>query len=114
MGFLRNFRAVFHDDWCRECKSVMEEERRQLYAMPMIVGHYVSHKDPEYYKQNLTPVNRKADIPSGQYACGIVAYRCPECLYKAVKVSVFLPVRDMEKYEDVFLFENGEMDSLIK
>lgn len=114
MGFFRKFRANFHDDWCSECQNIMEERRKQLYMLPMMVGHYVSHKDVDYYKQNLIPINRKADIPTGRYACGIIAYRCPECLHQAVKLSVFLLVRDQEKYEDSFYFENGEMDDFIK
>ena len=114
MGFIRNIRSVFHDDWCKECKSEMEVKNKRLYALPMMVGHYVSHSEPEYYIKNVTPVNKKAEIPTGQYACGLIAYKCPECLHEAVKLSVFLPVRDVEKYEDAFLFENGEVDVLIK
>lgn len=114
MGFFRKFCANFHDDWCSKCQNVMEERSRKLYMLPMMVGHYVSHKNPEYYKQNLIPVNRKADIPTGNYACGIIAYRCPECFHKAVKLSIFLPVREQEKYEDTFYFENGEMDDFVK
>ncbi len=114
MGFLRKLRSNFHDDWCSECQNVMEERSRKLYMLPMMVGHYVSHNEPEYYKQNLILVNCKADIPTGKYACGIIAYRCPECFHKAVKLSIFLPVRDQEKYEDVFYFKNGEMDDFVK
>lgn len=81
--------------------------------LPMMVGHYTSHKDPEYYRKNLRKVNRKADIPVGTYACGMIVYRCPACSHRTVKLSIFLPVRDQEKYEDGFLFENGELDDLI-
>ena len=114
MGFFKKFLADFHDDWCSECQNVMEEKSRKLYMLPMMVGHYVSHQDAEYYKENLIPVNRKADIPTGTYACGIVTYRCPECLHQAVKVSVFLPVRDQEKYEEVLYFDKGEMDDFVR
>ena len=113
MGFLRKFCSIFHDDWCKECQSEMEERSKKLYMLPMTVGHYVSHKDPEYYKENLIPVNRKSDIPTGNYACGITVYRCPECLHQLVKLSIFLPVRDQEKYEEFLYFENGEMDSFV-
>ena len=79
-----------------------------------MVGHYVSHSEQVYQIKNVTQVNKKEVIHTGQYACGIIAYKCPECLHEAVKLSVFLPVRDVEKYEDAFLFENGEVDVLIK
>ncbi len=113
MGFLRKFRAVFHDDWCRKCQSQMEEKNRQLYMLPMTVGHYISHENADYYKKNLMKVNCKADIPTGTYACGMIHYHCPECGHNATKLSIFLPVRDVEKNEDAFLFDNGEMDDFI-
>lgn len=47
------------------------------------------------------------------YACGAILYECPECGHRAVKLSIFLPVRDVEKPEDAFYFENGELDDFI-
>lgn len=82
--------------------------------LPMMVGHYVAHKDADYYKKNLVPVDKKADIPTGMYACGIIEYKCPKCCHRAVKLSIFLPVRDQEKPEDAYLFENGEMDDFLR
>ena len=64
MGIFRKIREKFHDDWCSKCQNPMEEKRRNLYMLPMSVGHYMEHKDPEYYKKNLIKVNRKADIPT--------------------------------------------------
>lgn len=114
MGLFRNLREKFHDDWCSECTAEMEPIRRQLYALPtMTVGHYVCHEDPEYYKKHLVPVDKKAEIPTGMYACGITAYRCPQCGHRAVKLSVFLPVRDVEKAEQGLYFEHGEMDDFL-
>ncbi len=114
MGFLKKIRGFFHDDWCSKCQSKMEEKNRSLYMLPMMVGHYTSHDDAEYYKKNLIQVNSKADIPIGNYACGLIAYECQECGHKAVKLSIFLPVRDEEKLEDAKYFENGEMDNFIE
>ena len=81
--------------------------------LPMMVGHYVSHKDASYYKKNLVKVSKKADIPTGYYACGITKYHCPECQSERVKLSIFLPVRDVEKLEEVVFYENGELDDFI-
>ncbi len=93
----------------------MEVERKQLYAMPdQFVGHYVSHDDPEYYRTNLVPVHRKSDIPTGTYACGLILYRCPYCGHTAVKVCVFLPVRDVEKAEQYLYFDHGELDDFVR
>ena len=47
------------------------------------------------------------------YACGIHVYRCPQCGHHAVKLTVFLPVRDQEKVEQLLYFEDGEMDDFI-
>ena len=114
MAFLRKFREKFHDDWCSQCTAQMETVRRQLYALPdQQVGHYISHREAQYYLDHLVPVEKKADIPTGMYACGVTAFRCPECGHRAVLLSVFLPVRDMEKGEENLYFEQGEMDALI-
>ncbi len=110
MGLFRKLKAAFHDDWCGKCQTQMDETFRQLYMLPMTVGHYCSHKDPEYYKRSLRKVSRKADIPAGMYACGAIAYRCPQCGCQMVKLSIFLPVRNEEMYEDGIIFENGELD----
>ncbi len=110
----RKLREKFHDDWCSECTAEMEVIRRQLYAMPgQRVGHYAAHTDPEYYSKNLVPVEKKTQIPTGVYACGAIAYRCPACGHRAVKLEIFLPVRDVEKYEQGLYFEHGELDSFL-
>lgn len=114
MGILKKIRSVFHDDWCKNCSSEMIEKSRQLYMLPMTVGNYTSNKNASYYQKNLIRVNRKADIPAGQYACGIVSYKCPNCGYKVTKLSIFLPVRDQEKYEEFIYFENGELDQFLR
>lgn len=111
MGILKKFKALFHEDWCKVCQSEMNLTYKQLYMLPVMVDHYVTHNDAEYYKNNLIKVNKKSDIPAGTYACGIKKYKCPNCGYEATILSIFLPVRDQEKYEDTILFENGEMDS---
>lgn len=114
MGLFRKMRAAFHDDWCGKCQSEMRVANKQLYALPgVMVGHYVPHEEPEYYKNRLTKVSKKADIPTGMYACGIHTYRCPQCGHQAVKVTVFLPVRDDEKVEQVLYFDNGELDDFV-
>jgi len=114
MGLLRKIKAAFHDDWCSICQTQMNETSRQLYMLPMTVGHYCSHRDAEYYKRNLRKVSCKADIPVGVYACGAIAYRCPECGHRMIKLSIFLPVRDKEMDEDAMIFENGELDELLQ
>lgn len=113
MNIIRKIRSPFHDDWCKDCGKEMEITKKQLYMLPQTVGHYVSHENASYYKQNLIKVERKADIPVGCYACGIHAYYCPECCNQLVKLSIFLPVRDQEKYEDVIYFHHGEMDDFL-
>ena len=114
MGFLKKVKAMFHDDWCKNCQTQMQETKRQLYRLPMIVGNYQSHSKADYYTKNLVKVNCKADIPSGMYAFGVVDYHCTDCGHNIVKLSIFLPVREQEKYEDVIIFEKGELDEFLK
>lgn len=114
MGFLGKLRGKFRENWCEECGVEMEAIHRQLYALPtMSVGHYVLHSEAEYYKKHLVPVKKKAEIPTGMYAGGMTAYRCPQCGRRVVKLSVFLPVREAEKEEQVLLFTQGEMDDFL-
>ncbi len=114
MGLLRKIGSFFHDDWCNKCQSQMNEIGRRLYILPMRVGHYYSHKDADYYKRNLIRVERKSDIPTATYACGAIHYWCPKCSNRIVKLSIFLPVRDEEKYEETIYFENGELNELFE
>ncbi len=114
MNILRKMRAPFHDDWCKNCTEPMEIITKQLYMLPMLVGHYTSHTDANYYIENLIKVEKKKNIETGYYACGLYLYRCPRCANKVVKLSIFLPVRDEEKYEETIIFENGELDSFLQ
>ena len=114
MSLFRKMRHIFHDDWCNKCYAQMDVTERRLFALPtMYVGHYVTHTDAAYYIKNMVPIEKKADIPTGVYACGVKVYRCPKCGHRAALLTVFLPVRDMEKPEDAVLFENGELDGVL-
>lgn len=113
MKIVRKIKSLFHDDWCKKCTNEMSIIKKQLYMLPMYVGHYTSHQDASFYKKNLVRVEKKADIPTGQYACGITKYRCSDCQFERVKLSIFLPVRDIEKFEEVIFYENGEMDDFL-
>lgn len=113
MGLLQNLRNFFRDDCCDRCKTPAKEDGRQLFALPMTVGHYVSHKDADYYRRNLYPVTGKANIPAGVYACHAVRYRCPDCGRQFVKLSIFLPVREQEMVEESLLFREGELNDLV-
>ncbi len=97
MGLIDRWLRQYQDDWCRSCKCAMEKHRKQLY----------------YYKKNLHPVNRKADIPSGMYACGAIQYRCPQCGKRLTVLDPFLPVRDEEKHEGNIVFQAGELDDFL-
>ena len=114
MGLFDKLLAKYQDDWCGDCKCGMEKVRKQLFALPdMTVGHYVEHKDAGYYKRNLRMVDKKADIPSGMYACGAIQYRCPECARRVTVLDPFLPVRDEEKHEGTVVFRGGELDDFL-
>ena len=114
MGLIDKWLRKYQDDWCRDCNCAMEKHRKQLFALPnMSVGHYVEHKDADYYKKHLHMVEKKADIPAGMYACGAIQYRCPECGKRVTVMDPFLPVRGEEKHEGTVLFEHGELDEFL-
>ena len=114
MGLIDKWLRKYQDDWCRDCKRAMEKNRKQLFALPdQSVGHYTEHKDPEYYKESLHLVDKKADIPPGMYAYGAIQYRCPECGKRVTVLDPFLPVRDEEKHEGSIVFQHGELDDFL-
>ncbi len=109
MGIFKKAKAWFLDDWCTECTTEMQTRKKQLFLLPMTVGHFVDHDDYQYYLDNLTKVNKKADIPTGVYACGAHLYQCPKCQKKVVKLTLFLPVRDQEQLDGVHVFTDQAM-----
>lgn len=101
-------------DWCRPCKCPMEKLRRRLFALPgMAVGRYKAHREPDYYRQALHPVDGRADIPPGMYACAATRYRCPRCGRQVTVLNPFLPVRKEEKHEKAVVFQAGELDDFL-
>lgn len=112
MGIFDGLMKRFQNNWCKGCKAEMSTSAKQLYWMPMTVGHYVDHKDAGYYLKNLRPIMNKAQIPAGYYACDISVYRCPGCGKRITVAAPFLQVRNEEKTEISRIFENGELDSL--
>lgn len=112
MGIFDGLMKRFKDNWCKSCKTEMNTAAKQLYWMPMTVGHYTDHKDAGYYLKNLRPIMNKAQIPAGHYACDVSVYRCPGCGRQITAAAPFLQVRNEEKTEISHIFENGELDSL--
>lgn len=114
MGLREKWLRRYRDDWCRDCRREMEQTCERLYAMPRVsVGHYVEHTDPEFYEENLCPVDAKSDIPPGMYACGAIQYRCPGCGKRTTVLSPFLPVREAAKRERSMVFRGGELDDFL-
>lgn len=112
MGFFQKAKAWLLDDHCTGCAVPMDTVKKQLYMLPnLIVGHYVAYDDPHFYESHMVQVNKKADIPTGFYACYAYVYQCPKCHKQVVKLKIFLPVRDQEQLEDTYLYEEP---SLIK
>lgn len=110
MKIIKKIKSIFHDDWCKNCLEEMKLIKKELYYLPQTVGNYTSHKSVDYYKKNLIKVNKKSEIPTGYYACGILKYHCPTCNFNRTKLSIFLPVRGIEKLEENIYYENGEFD----
>lgn len=114
MGLIGKLRAKIFDKYCTRCQHEMNVAAQWLYALPDLrVGHYVRHEDAGYYKQHLVAIRQKSQVPAGMYACNLYVYQCPQCGHRAVKLVVFLPVREEEKIEQGIYFDNGEMDDFV-
>ncbi len=115
MGLFRKIKNRMREDWCSKCQDEMNLAGKQLYALPtMMVGHYIAHEDAAYYRNNLVPIRKKAEIPTGMYACGIHHYRCPLCGDHVYRLTVFLPVRDEEKLEQKLCYGYEEMGAFFE
>lgn len=114
MGLIKKLKSKIFDNCCSQCQNEMNITGQWLFALPeMRVGHYVRHEDADYYKKHLVPIMQKSQIPAGMYACNLYVYQCPSCGHQAVKLVVFLPVREEEKLEQGLYFEKGEMDDFV-
>lgn len=92
----------------------MEKGDSRLFALPRVsVGRYAERTDPEFYRENLYPVEEKGDIPPGMYACRAIQYRCAQCGGRTTRLDPFLPVRDREKREGSIVFWDGELDDFL-
>ncbi len=114
MGILSNIVKKNSVLWCKDCKCDTVIIKNRLYFIPIRVG-YAMPKDKEiarYFLNKLVPISSKADIPAGFHAGNAKRYRCPSCGKYTDTVEVFLPVRDMEKYERTYFFKDGELDNL--
>ncbi len=114
MSIFKKAKAWLLDDWCTECVTQMNLRKKQLFCLPMTVGHFTDYEDPHYYTTHLTKVSKKADIPVGVYACGAHLYQCPKCQKKLVKLTIFLPVRDQEQIDGIHVFDDPNIIKLIE
>ena len=108
MSLFKKAKAWFRDDWCTECVAPMEARKKQLFLLPMTVGHYETFDSAGYYLRNLIRISKKSDIPAGTYASRVYLYHCPSCDKNVAKVVNFLPLRDQEQIEETFLFEDQD------
>lgn len=114
MQLFKQVKRKLSNSVCKTCGNKVTEIHHQLYALPNTVGNYQTHRhDPSYYRENLREVCSKEMIPTGRYACELTVYKCFDCGHQKVCLSIFLPVRDEEKYEEIFYYDHGELDDFL-
>lgn len=115
MGLLSKIKGKLLYNWCDICSIEMTQlGTKQLYALPeILVGHYVDHTEPEWYKKHMHPVTSRSQIPAGMYACSLYSLQCPSCYKKITVLTTFLPVRDINKTEEVHIYKNKEFDDIL-
>lgn len=113
MSLYGKIRSFFSDSWCRQCGVVLEEQGKEtFFVLPMNVGEYISHTNPNYYVKQARYIASWDEIPTGAYACCFFVFSCPQCGEKVQFLRVFLKVRDMSKSEDFYTFKHGELNGL--
>ena len=112
MGLLNKLLKKHRFDYCKPCKKIMEEDKKQLFFIPVFQGNKLPENDVNYFLKNLIPVNNKSEIPLGYYACGGKKLVCDNCLKSVVSLEVFLPVRDQELFECYYSFDDGALNHL--
>lgn len=99
---------------CKICKSALEKRSETLYAMPRVyVGHYKEQTHGAWYRENLIPVESKAQIPTGVYAARVELWRCPQCGKEKAVIRPFLPVRGNEMAELPVTLEYLELSAFL-
>ncbi len=99
---------------CKVCKAILEKREERLYAMPGVyVGHYKEHPHGAWYRDNLVPIDSKAQIPTGIYAARVELFKCPRCGKEKAVVHPFLSVRDSEVTEFPVTLEYLELDAFL-
>lgn len=80
---------------CKKCKTKMVAGERVLYLIPVMFDK--EHEESaEYYLKNARKIEDESQIPTGQRACRICLFRCPQCSKRVVSVVDFLKNRDNE------------------
>ncbi len=80
---------------CDNCKSKMQDTAKYLFLIPACLDEK-HEENAEYYIRNATPIQNTDQIPSGNRACYMYLFQCPNCGEKKVSVVDFLKVRDTE------------------
>lgn len=80
---------------CPKCKGRMTHGEEYLFLIPVMFDK--KHEESSaYYVRNFRRINDKSQIPSGQRACRLYVFQCPECGFRNVSIEDFLSVRDNE------------------
>ena len=94
---------------CEQCKTKMEDVSSYLYLIPVHIDD--KHEESaEYYIKNAIPIQSKEQIPTGNRACYMYVFQCPQCGHRKVSIVDFLNVRGQElvKGGDIYPYEKFE------
>lgn len=99
---------------CARCGGKAEwRENPKLFLIPVSLdGAY--EPTAEYYLLNCEPVGGLSQIPTGRRVCRLLEFVCLSCGQRQILAEDFLRVRDTEVLKMRTLFEDGELDELLR
>lgn len=91
---------------CRECKCkmVLQDTKAPLFLIPVWTDHKYAASE-QFFIDKMVPIQVIDQIPSGQRACWIWSYRCPQCNVQKVKVEDFLYSRGVQIGQEEYVYD---------
>ncbi len=106
------FAFVFREPKCKECRVKIEKEEKLLFLIPVWTDQENS-ASLDYYCKNMRPISSVHEIPTGQRACRVLLYFCPQCGEKKIRIDDFILVRNEEVVHDTEYYDETALISLL-
>ena len=114
--FIRNFvREKKGQTTCIKCKAAAPKTTQYpyLFLIPVSFGDTYDNAE-NYLRTHMVPIPGKQQIPTGQRACKVEVFDCPNCGGRQVEITDFLQVRGEDYAKGYYDFAYEEFRPLLE